>query len=122
MSNTSQGTQVESQLVPVAPVAIKLVTNLDTVVVFAALGYWLRWQILMMLANGRRLSTPYIASAFRRPIDGVSKQLRVLRDAGVLACCVGEDRRETVYYLPKAFRAEPGVLDYGVCRIPFTPQ
>jgi hypothetical protein len=35
-------------------------------------------------------------------------------DAGLIASNNGAVRRETVYYIPKAFRGEPGVLDYGV--------
>jgi hypothetical protein len=42
--------------------------------------------------------------------------------AGVLGCTAGEDRRETVYFIPKVFRAEPGILDFGICRIPLPQQ
>lgn len=100
------------------PPAAKLVANLDPVKVCAALGYPQRWQILLMLATGPCLSTSAVASALRGRPDAVSKQLRVMRDAGVLVAEMGQDRREVVYSIPEIFRREPGMLDFGVCRIP----
>jgi hypothetical protein len=68
------------------------------------------------------MSIANVAYAFRRQIAEVGKQLRLMSEAGVLGCQAGEDRRETVYYIPKVFRTEPGVLDFGVCRIPLPTQ
>jgi DNA-binding transcriptional ArsR family regulator len=112
----SESTQT---VVAEAPVRTKLVTNLDPATVFAALGYWMRWETLLLLADGREMSISDVARHFDRNIDATSKQLRVMREAGVVACyCPNHDGRMTVYYIPKVFRAEPGMLDFGVCRVP----
>lgn len=102
---------------PPAPAAVRLVTNLDPVAVFAALASELRWAVLQMLATGQRLTASDVAAAFRREFDGVSKHMRVMRDAGVVSCEAGEDRRQAVYFIPAIFRATPGVIDYGVCQV-----
>ena len=104
------------------PVVVQLVTNLDPVAVFGALASEFRWAVLQRLATGQRLTASEVAAAFRREFDGVSKHLRLLRDAGVLASAVGEDRREAIYFIPAAFRATPGLLDYGVCQVRLPAQ
>ena len=107
-----------------AAVTVQLVTNLDPVAVFGALASEFRWAVLQWLATGQRRTASEVAAAFRREFDGVSKHLRLLRDAGVIASAVGEDRREAIYFIPAAFRATPGLLDYGVCqvRLPAPPS
>jgi len=84
---------------------------------FAVLASPLRWQILQMLKSGEALTASQMAAVVQRDFDGVSKHLRVMRDAGVLASQPGEDRRHTHYFLPEKFRREPGILDFGVCRV-----
>ena len=98
-------------------VVVQLVTNLNPVAVFGALASEFRWAVLQYLAANQPMSASAVAGAFRRQFDSVSKHLRLMRDAGVLACETGEDRREAVYSIPAIFRATPGVIDYGVCQI-----
>ena len=50
-------------------------------------------------------------------MDGVGRQMLVLRDAGLVNGYAGEDRRQTVYQIPAVFRTVPAVLDFGFCRI-----
>jgi hypothetical protein len=88
---------------------------------YAALGSSIRWSIFKMLASGQELSASMVASALKRDFDGVSKHLRVMRDAGVVAWRLGEDKRFTVYFIPAANRPEPGVVDYGFCRLRLPP-
>jgi hypothetical protein len=68
-----------------------------------------------MLADGRKVFISEVADALRRDADGVSRQLKVLADAGVVEAFIGEDRRQTIYHIPAAYRPAPGVLDYGFC-------
>jgi predicted transcriptional regulator len=72
-----------------------------------------------MLAGGQALSASQVASALKRDFDGVSKHLRLLRAAGVVASRPGEDQRFELYYIPAAYRPQPGVVDYGFCLLRF---
>lgn len=89
----------------------------DPVAVFAMLGSELRWQMVKMLAGGATRSASELAAELGRDFDGVSKHLRLMREAGVLASQPGADRRHTHYFIPVAFRREAGILDFGVCRV-----
>ena len=121
--NSTQTTATTGAPAPTpSPLPTKLVTNLDPPTVFATIGNPLRWQILLLLADGRQMSTTHVTNAFRRRLAANGKQLRLMSDAGVLVAHAGADRRECVYSIPKAFRAEPGVLDFGVCRIPLPTE
>lgn len=84
---------------------------------FAALGNPLRWSIYQMLADGRAMSASEVAAVVKRDFDGVSKHLRVMRAAGVLASKRGEDRRLELYYIPETIRRADGVADLGFCAI-----
>ncbi|MGC3991216.1 MAG: winged helix-turn-helix domain-containing protein [Chthoniobacteraceae bacterium] len=84
---------------------------------FAALGGKVRWPIIQMLASGRPMSATEVASALHRDFDGVSKHLRILREAGVIASTTGDDRRMVLFQIPAENRPEPGILDYGFCRV-----
>ncbi len=68
-----------------------------------------------MLAGGRALSASQVAAAVQRDFDGVSKHLRILRKARVLASRSAEDRRTELYFIPEANRRADGALDYGFC-------
>ena len=92
---------------------------LDPAKAFAALGNPLRWSIYQMLADGRALSASQVAAVVKRDFDGVSKHLRVMRAAGVLASKRGEDRRLELYHIPDAIRRADGVADLGFCVIRF---
>ena len=84
---------------------------------FAALGNPLRWSIYQMLADGRAMSASQVAAVVKRDFDGVSKHLRVMRAAGVLASKRGEDRRLELYHIPQALLRADGVVDLGFCAI-----
>lgn len=84
---------------------------------FAALGNPLRWSICQMLADGRAMSASQVAAVVKRDFDGVSKHLRVMRAAGVLASKRGEDRRLELYHIPQALLRADGVVDLGFCAI-----
>ena len=96
---------------PTPPTPVKL----DPVTFFFALGSVARWQMVRWLADGRAASVSEIAAAIGLDRDVTAKQLRVLRDAGVLESRDGTDRRQTLYQIPATCRATPGVLDYGLC-------
>ncbi|MEN9573929.1 MAG: Helix-turn-helix domain [Verrucomicrobiota bacterium] len=89
--------------------------KLNPVDVFFALGSDVRWAIVQMLADGRKMSTGEVATALGRKLDGMGKQLKVMSDAGVLDFLRGEDRRQAVFQIPAAYRTTPGVLDFGFC-------
>ena len=89
--------------------------KLDPVAFFSALGSVARWQMVRWLADGRAASVSEIAAAINLDRDITAKQLRLLRDAGVLESRDGTDRRQTHYQIPAACRATPGALDYGLC-------
>jgi len=95
--------------------------GIDPAEAFAALGNPLRWSIYQMLADGRALSASQVAAVVKRDFDGVSKHLRVMRAAGVLASKRGEDRRLELYHIPETIRRADGVADLGFCVIRF-PQ
>jgi predicted transcriptional regulator len=86
----------------------------------AVLASPLRWQILQMLKSGEALTASQVAAVVQRDFDGVSKHLRAMRATGVLASQPGEDRRNTHCFIPAEFRREPGILDFGVCRVRLT--
>lgn len=89
--------------------------KLNPVDVFFALGSEVRWAIVRMLADGRKMSTGEVAAALGRSLDGVGRQLKVMAAVGVLDFLRGEDRRQAVFQIPAAYRTTPGVLDFGFC-------
>ena len=88
---------------------------LNPVTVFFALGSDVRWPIVKLLADGRARNISEIRAVVGSTAENISKQLRVLRDAGVLENAPGADRRQSVFSIPAAYRAVPGQLDFGVC-------
>ena len=92
-------------------------SGLDPMRALAALANDFRWGLVWRMASGEELIATDLARELGRDPDGVSKHLRVLSDAGVAEARAGEDRRLTVFSIPAAFRPEPGVLDYGFCRL-----
>lgn len=87
----------------------------DPVAFFFALGSVARWHIVRWLADGRAASVSDIAAAINLERDLTAKQLRVLRDAGVLESRDGTDRRQTLYQIPATCRTQPGEINYGLC-------
>ena len=108
----ASGAKSAASAVPVAGAK-----GLDPATAFAALGNPLRWSIYQMLADGRAMSASEVAAVVKRDFDGVSKHLRVMRAAGVLASKRGEDRRLELYYIPETIRRADGVADLGFCAI-----
>ena len=68
-----------------------------------------------MMAGGRMICARDCARALGREFDGVSKHLRLLREAGVVRSQPGQNRRFELYYIPETIRRADGVLDYGFC-------
>lgn len=91
--------------------------QLNPIVVFEALGSKIRWPIIQLLADGTPRTATDVASVLKRDFDGVSKHLRLMRDAGVVDAKPGEDRRLLFFFIPPENRREAGVLDYGICTI-----
>ena len=89
----------------------------DIVAMFAALGSPIRWPIIELLADGTPRSATEVAAVLGRDFDGVSKHLRVMREARVVACEPGEDRRVLLFSIPSANRRTPGRVDYGVLSV-----
>ena len=92
---------------PGLPVAERLKRNSDKI----------RWPIIKLLADGTPRTATDVASALGRDFDGISKHLRIMRDAGVVDAGPGEDRRLLFFSIPPEKRRVAGVLDYGVCTI-----
>ena len=93
------------------------IPKLDPVSALSALGSEVRWPIVKLLADGRKLSISEAAAAVGGGVDAVSRQLKVLANSGVVGAFAGEDRRQTVYQIPAAFRPAPNVLDFGFCLV-----
>ena len=89
--------------------------KLDPVAVLFAMASQARWAIMRYLADGRAASVMEIARVVGMDRDAMAKQLRAMRDAGVLESPDGEDRRFTLYQIPASRRRAPGVIDYGFC-------
>lgn|GEM_PF-2702343 len=94
---------------------------LDPVTVLAALANDVRWQAMTMMANGNGISASDLAAVSGRDVDSAGKHLRLLRSSGAADWRAGEDTRFTLYFIPEKFRPQPGVVDYGFCRLQFTP-
>lgn len=100
-----------------SPVVAESSSQLNPIAVFSALGSKIRWPIIQLLADGTPRTATDVASALGRDFDGVSKHLKVMRDAGVVDAGPGEDRRLLFFSIPPENRREAGVLDYGICTI-----
>ncbi len=88
---------------------------LKPLAVLQAISHPVRWQILQMLAPGTGMTGTAIAAALGKYPDTVNKELRVMRDAGVVTCAPAADQRYLEYSVPVAFRREIGQIDYGFC-------
>ena len=75
-----------------------------------------------MMANGQEISASELAAAAHRQFDISAKQLRILNKIGAVQRKAGKDRRFLMYFIPQQFRPEPGVVDYGFCRLRFVSQ
>jgi hypothetical protein len=91
--------------------------KLNPVAVMFALGSPFRWPIIQLLADGREMNISQGAEAAGCTAVNFSKHLGVMLEAGIVDCKRGEDRRQTIFYIPAARRQMPGVIDYGVCKV-----
>lgn len=89
--------------------------RVDPVSLLFALASQVRWRIVQYLADGRAANGTEIASAIGHDRDATAKQLRLLRDSGVLESPDSDNRRQTLYQIPASRRPSPGVLDFGFC-------
>jgi predicted transcriptional regulator len=89
----------------------------DPVDAFFALGSSVRWPVIKLLAEGREMTITEAAAVAGCTRENMGKQMLVLLNAGVVELRAGEDRRQSIYYIPAARRPAPGVLDYGFCKI-----
>ena len=71
---------------------------------------------MRLFIAGEVLSATQVAEKVGRDFDGVSKHLKLMRAAGVICVLPGGDKRCAWYHIPKQYRTEPGMLDYGWCR------
>ena len=104
---------------PANPVAS--LPQLDPVAAMFALGSAFRWPIIQLLADGREMSITEGANVAGCTVVNFSKHLGVMLKGGVVECKQGEDRRQTIFYIPAARRQVPGVIDYGFCKIEVKP-
>jgi DNA-binding transcriptional ArsR family regulator len=106
---------VPGALVSPVPVVTRTV---DPAKAFAALGNPWRWAMFKLLRQRGAMSASQVAALLKRDFDGVSKHLRVMRAAGVLASKRGEeDARLELYYIPGSVLRADGVVDMGFCAI-----
>lgn len=92
---------------------------LDPVTFLAALGDPVRWRAVSMMAGGQEVTVKEVAAAAGRKYGVTHKHLSLLWAAGAVSCRAGAGGREGLYYIPAERRPEPGVVDYGFCRLQF---
>ncbi len=80
--------------------------KLDPVKVMFALGSAFRWPVIQLLADGREMSITQGATLTGCTVVNFSKHLGVMLAAGVVNCRRGEDRRQTIFYIPAGRRPE----------------
>ena len=73
--------------------------------------------MVKLLVKHGAMSATQVAGLLKRDFDGVSKHLRVLREAGVVRSVAGKDRRLAFFAIPAVNQPEPGLLDYGTVRL-----
>jgi len=112
MSDSSPNLTENPSATPVATLP-----KLNPVAAFFALGSAVRWPIIKLLAEGREMTITEAAAVAGCTRENMGKQMLVLLNADVVEMRPGEDRRESIYYIPAARRPTPGVLDYGFCRL-----
>ena len=95
-------------------------SRLDEPTVMAALGHTVRWEAVKLMVQDGSVTAAHLAGLLGRDYDGVSKHLRILRAARVaFSRRDTEDARKEAYYIPDAFRPEPGIVDFGFARLDF---
>ncbi|MBI3881395.1 MAG: winged helix-turn-helix transcriptional regulator [Verrucomicrobia bacterium] len=101
-----------------APVAVPVaLPKLDALTLFSGLSVGTRWDMVRLLADGRRASVSEVAAAVKCDRDLAAKHLRWMRAAGIVEGSDGSDRRKTVYWISALRRPAPGLLDFGFARV-----
>jgi DNA-binding transcriptional ArsR family regulator len=101
------------------PSAPECVTLLEHAAVLPAIADPMRHALLCALADGQPQSVNDLAARFNRSPDGISKHLRVLRQARLIRAVTppGSDGRKQFHELPALFRSRDHegkiVLDFG---------
>jgi DNA-binding transcriptional ArsR family regulator len=99
--------------------APEAVTLLEARAVLSAICDPMRYSLVCALANGAPRSVNDLAAQLGRPPDGISKHLRVLRNARLIRAVTlpGTDGRMQFHELPALFRSRDStgktVLDFG---------
>ena len=105
---------------PEVAAAPEVVSLLEPRAVFSAICDPMRHALLRVLADGAPRSVNDLAAKLRRPADGISKHLRILRNARVIRTVspADGDGRKQFHELPALFRSRDAagktVLDFGV--------
>lgn len=83
-----------------------------------ALSHPTRWAILDVLANGEGYGVPDLEPLVKTSRSNVSKQLMILKQAGLIVM-----GRGYLYHVPRAFNPNPGsrTLDFGHALLRFDP-
>ena len=64
-----------------------------------------------------QLTAAQIVAATGHKLNGVTKHLHLLLQAGIIQSRPAADRRVIEYYLPAKFRPEAGKLDFGIISV-----
>jgi len=76
----------------------------------------LRWELMLLYADGRLMSATDAAPAVHRSFHIVLKHLRILREARPSESSTEQSGcRFLLYYMPEQWRPRAGVLDFGWC-------
>lgn len=102
---------------PTRPQATGAVGHVPPTNLWMALNNDFRWRMVLRMAAGEEITAPQAAKGSGLRMSTVRKHLGQLRALGVVESKAGPDRRSELFYLPEARRPEPGVLDFGSCRI-----
>lgn len=104
---------------PTAPAPAAVPPQLDPLLVFTALASPHRWAIIKVCADGQCHCVSELSQKLGMKSNGIGKHLGILRDAGLLVLRTDDqcDGRCWWHQIPAAFRATPGVLDFGCCTV-----
>jgi DNA-binding transcriptional ArsR family regulator len=104
---------------PPLPAAPDAVTLLEAEAVLFAISDPARYSLLRALADTGPQSVNTLAAKLARPADGISKHLRVLRDARLVRAVTPPDTdgRKQYHEIPALFRSRDAagkvLLDFG---------
>ena len=115
-SGTPAFSKATSSVESAAALLASPTSTIDPARLFAAFSHPIRLKLMQMMGDGRMLSATEAAAVLKRDVDGINRNLVVLRDTGLVNCKTSEqDARFLLYYIPEAWRPQPGVLDFGFC-------